>query len=85
MFPGDEPGKRGRTKNGREHIMPLSDAAMAILNAIPPRIERRLVFGHGEGGFSSWSKAKERLDHRILRTLGGDLYAEFLKLVAKRG
>ena len=43
------------------------------------------MFGHGEGSFSGWSKAKERLDHRILRALGGDLYAEFLKLVAKRG
>jgi integrase len=57
------PGER--TKNGRAHTIPLSDAAMAILQSIPRRGNRRLVFGRGEGGFSGWSKCKERLDARL--------------------
>jgi integrase len=77
------PGRR--TKNGREHIIPLSDAAITILQGVSPRLNRDLVFGIGVGGFSGWSKSKERLDDRILRTLGGALYAEFLRHVAKRG
>jgi len=54
-----------RTKNGRPHIVPLSDTAMSILAARPRRSERDLVFGHGRGGFSGWSQSKKRLDSRI--------------------
>lgn len=57
------PGER--TKNGRAHTIPLSDAAMGILQAIPQRGRRALVFGRGEGGYSGWSKSKERLDARL--------------------
>jgi integrase len=45
-----------RTKNHREHILPLPAAALALL---PPRRNRPLVFGEG---FSNWTKAKARLD-----------------------
>jgi integrase len=55
-----------RTKNGRAHQVPLSDAAIAILSAVPERAERDLVFGAGERGFSGWSWGKASLDHRIL-------------------
>jgi integrase len=48
-----------RTKNGVEHVIPLSDAALAIL-AIP-RL-RDLVFGHGANGLSGWSRGKTALD-----------------------
>jgi integrase len=47
-----------RTKNGREHVVPLSDAAMAILDTIDAREGRDFVFGSGKGGYSGWSKAK---------------------------
>ena len=50
-----------RTKNGREHVVPLSDKALQIIKDIPRR-ERAHVFGSGEGGFSGWSKAKTALD-----------------------
>jgi integrase len=60
----------GRTKNGRPHLIPLSDPALAILKAQPHRIDadgnaRDLIFGEGSGPFSGWSKCKERLDARI--------------------
>jgi integrase len=51
-----------RTKNGREHVVPLSDKALKIIKDIPRRAERAHVFGSGEGGFSGWSKAKAALD-----------------------
>ena len=51
-----------RTKNGQEHTVPLCDAALKILKAIPRREGRDFVFGTGEGGYSGWSKAKATLD-----------------------
>jgi integrase len=55
-----------RTKNKREHVVPLSDAARDILEARHRIVGRDLVFGEGQGGFSGWSKSKERLDARLL-------------------
>lgn len=55
---------RARTKNSQEHIVHLSDAAMAILEAMPRRGDRDHVFGLGQGGFSGWSRAKGALDGR---------------------
>ena len=54
-----------RTKNGRPHIVPLSDEALAILKRLPRQKGRDLIFGVGAGGFSGWSKAKADLDGRI--------------------
>jgi len=53
-----------RTKNGREHIVPLSDAAVAILKEKEKTRQegREFVFGSGEGGYSGWSKSKVALD-----------------------
>jgi integrase len=55
-----------RTKNRREHIIPLSAPAAAILAARRDGAgERPNVFGRGQGGFSGWSKAKAELDARL--------------------
>lgn len=53
-----------RTKNKREHAIPLSAPALAIFARQSRR--RDLVFGYGKGGFSGWSDCKEALDARIL-------------------
>jgi integrase len=50
-----------RTKNHTEHTVPLTDKAVAILEAIPRRAGRDLVFGVGKGGFGAWTKAKLNL------------------------
>jgi len=60
-----------RTKNNREHVVPLAPPAMAILKRQPRRKvdggrPRDLIFGHGQGGFSAWSDCKENLDRRLL-------------------
>jgi integrase len=48
-----------RTKNSRQHDVPLSAAAAAVLNACPRVRGRDLVFGSGEGGYSGWSRSKD--------------------------
>lgn len=58
---------RERTKNGLKHEVPLSNAALHILQSIPRREGREFVFGEGQGGFSGWSKSKTRLDIRVAK------------------
>lgn len=60
-----------RTKNHRDHVLPLVPAAPVLLP--PRRADRDHVFGDGprrEGdqhrGFSGWSKSKAALDARLL-------------------
>ncbi|MDH2403707.1 hypothetical protein QCM77_27680 [Bradyrhizobium sp. SSUT18] len=65
-----------RTKNHREHVLPLVPAALALLS--PRRDDRDRVFGDGprrkgnsDRGFSGWSKSKAALDARILTARRG--------------
>jgi integrase len=53
---------RERTKNGQEHVVPLSNEAHSIiLGAYNP--DREYVFGRTRaGGFSGWSKSKAEFD-----------------------
>jgi integrase len=51
-----------RTKNGAQHVVPLSEPAAAILREIP-RVEALALPGARRGSpFSGWSKSKQRLD-----------------------
>jgi integrase len=64
-----------RVKNGREHEIPLSAPARAIIAAIPRRNNsdgtgRSHVFGLADTGFSGWSKSRERLNERIAKATG---------------
>ncbi len=55
-----------RTKNGREHIIPISTAAASVLAGIEVREGREFLFGgSGKGAFSGFSKAKRLMDERI--------------------
>jgi integrase len=55
-----------RTKNGRQHTVPLSGLALSIIGSVPERVGRDLLFGErGNRGFSSWADAKRRLDARL--------------------
>ena len=59
-----------RTKNGRQHTLPLSASAVSVIEAIPQRVDRDCLFGaRGTGGFNSWATAKAALDAR----LGGEV------------
>jgi integrase len=54
-----------RTKNHREHIVPLSRQTQAILANVERRPGREHVFGRGAGGYSGYSRSKAALDRRI--------------------
>ena len=54
-----------RTKNGKDHVVPLSDEALAIIKGIPVSKTRSLLFGIGSGGFGGFSRCKRELDARI--------------------
>jgi integrase len=57
-----------RTKNKREHEVPMSDAVRTILGTRKEKCPggREFVFGEGRGSYSGWSRSKERLDQRLL-------------------
>ena len=52
-----------RTKNGRQHELPLSTQALAILERQPHRNSSEFVFG--ERGFNVFGRAKQELDQRL--------------------
>jgi integrase len=56
---------KSRTKNNRKHSIPLAGMALAILKARKREDGRDHVFGQGAGGFSGWSRCKERLDQVV--------------------
>jgi integrase len=60
----------GRTKNGLPHDVPLSTAALAVLEGLERREGRDLVFGSRVGAFQGWSNAKSALDGRVSTALG---------------
>ncbi|HEX9321786.1 MAG TPA: site-specific integrase [Xanthobacteraceae bacterium] len=53
-----------RTKNHRDHALPLPPLAIEVIEAIPAcRLDHgRRLFGEGAGGFSGWSSGKAKLD-----------------------
>jgi integrase len=54
-----------RMKNRRPHSIPITATMRAILEARPRDDGRDHVFGRGQGGFSGWSRCKERLDKAV--------------------
>ena len=69
-----------RTKNGREHVVPLAGPALEVLKTRSRRAgagggPRDYVFGRGAGGFSGWSKSKVEFDTRIAQMRGGQALA----------
>jgi integrase len=67
-----------RTKNRRDHVVPLSGPAAEILDKVTkqPRFNRdgttrELIFGRGKKAFNGWHKHKVALDRRIAEANGG--------------
>jgi integrase len=55
-----------RTKNGEQHVVPLSDTAASILAGIARRDGYQHVFGRTlAAGFSGWSSAKAEFDATV--------------------
>jgi integrase len=54
-----------RTKNHRDLVLPMPRQALEVLADRPRIVGHDLLFGHTEGGFQAWSKAKKRLDRQL--------------------
>ena len=52
-----------RVKNSRQHEVPLSTQALAILSRVPRRNTSDYLFG--KRGFTKWDNAKKQLDQRV--------------------
>lgn len=62
-----------KTKNGREHLVPLSPLVVSILRAQPERKPSEYVFGkYPHAPVSGFSKAKRELDAAMLAKLRED-------------
>jgi integrase len=63
------PGRR--TKNHREHVLPLSGLALSIIGSVPERVGRDCLFGErASRGFTAWAPAKAALDTRLRDQVG---------------
>ena len=62
-----------RTKNGREHTLPLPPMAWNIIEAVPHMAHRDYLFGIRGDGFRAWADGKAELDKRL-----GDTVAPFV-------
>src|SRR5215471_16567018 len=62
------PGER--TKNGKPHEIPMSEAVRSLLTA-RPKNGRDFVFGEGAGPFSGMSQRKAMLDAKIAASNDG--------------
>jgi integrase len=61
-----------RSKNRRQHVVPLSPEAVEIIKALPRFSGSKFVFSHGETAPSGYSRAKARIDARIKALNGGE-------------
>jgi integrase len=61
-----------RSKNRRQHVVPLSPEAVEIIKALPRFSGSKFVFSPGERAPSGYSNAKTRLDARITALNGGE-------------
>jgi integrase len=66
-----------RTKNGRPHLVPLSEAAVGLIDVVPRFADGDFLFGlSGRSEFSGFSHAKARLDERIDKLAKKELAAK---------
>jgi integrase len=70
-----------RMKNGKPHVIPLSDPALAILKRREQN-GRDFVFGEGARGFQGWSWRRKDLDARIAGPRPDFVLHDFRRLVS---
>jgi integrase len=74
-----------RTKNGRAHDIAMTGMVRDLLQSQKQVEDRPFVFGRGDGGYSGWSKSKERLDERIKEANGGKALQSWVLHDLRRG
>jgi integrase len=74
-----------RTKNGREHRVPITDAMRAILDARPRRSGRDLIFGRRfDVPLRGWGVLKAGLDARLGESAAAFVHHDFRRTCATR-
>jgi integrase len=69
-----------RSKNGREHSLPLGSLALEIIRSVQPVVGRDALFGaRTDRGFTSWAEHKRALDARL-----GDQFQSWVLHDARR-
>jgi len=63
---------RGRTKTGREHVVHLAPAAVAIISSLPRVSEKYVFVARGERPVTYFADARARLDQAMLELNGGE-------------
>jgi integrase len=63
-----------RTKNKTEHLVPLCDTAVNLLETTLRVEGREFVFGVAQGGFAGWSRSKILIDERAGLKTGWTLH-----------
>jgi integrase len=61
-----------RSKNGREHTIPLAPLVVEILRSQRPFANSPFLFSAGDSPPSGFAKAKERLDNSVTEQNGGE-------------
>ena len=75
MAAGDWVIPGARTKNKRDHLVPLPEQAVDILDALEPEVERRrgpVVTTDGRVGISGFSQLKERVDEEVAKLIASN-------------
>jgi integrase len=54
-----------RTKNKRQHVVPLSDLATEVVENVGRRAARDFVFGRRAAGYGGWGHSKINLDAKL--------------------
>jgi integrase len=67
-----------RSKNRRQHVVPLSPEAVEIIKALPRFSVSKFVFSPGKTAPSGYSRAKTRLDARITALNGSESLAPWI-------
>jgi integrase len=73
-----------RSKNHREHTVPLGELAREIIASVPVVLDRDCLFGARGDGFTSWAGAKRELDARLGDTVRPWTLHDIRRTVATR-
>jgi integrase len=74
-----------RTKNGKKHVVPISEPVRTILDGRPRRGDRDLIFGrHWNRPLTGWGTLKAKLDQRLGSTVTNFVHHDLRRTMVTR-